>query len=146
MDSGMSASSWWWIAAGVLVAVELITGSFYLLMLALGATAGALAAHAGLSITLQTVATALVGGGATALWHLRRSRQPAPPAAEVNRDVHLDIGQTVQVSDWQPDGSAQVAYRGATWSVRWAGDGTPAPGEHVIVGMAGNQLRVARAR
>ena len=34
-----SFTSFWWIVAGVLVAVELATGTFYLLMLALGATA-----------------------------------------------------------------------------------------------------------
>ncbi|HEU6455220.1 MAG TPA: NfeD family protein, partial [Roseateles sp.] len=37
----------WWIAAGVLVAIELGTGTIYLLMLAVGAVAGALAAHLG---------------------------------------------------------------------------------------------------
>ena len=35
----------WWIAAGLLVVAELASGTFYLLMLALGAGAGALAAH-----------------------------------------------------------------------------------------------------
>ena len=34
-----SASTGWWLAAGVLVAAELATGTFYLLMLALGAAA-----------------------------------------------------------------------------------------------------------
>ena len=44
-----AASTVWWVVAGVLVAVELATGTFYLLMLALGAAAAALAAHAGRS-------------------------------------------------------------------------------------------------
>ena len=35
MEIGASAS--WWLIAGVLVAAELVTGTFYLLMLALGA-------------------------------------------------------------------------------------------------------------
>ena len=42
-----NASTGWWLAAGVLVVAELATGTFYLLMLALGLAAGALAAHAG---------------------------------------------------------------------------------------------------
>jgi len=37
----------WWLVAGALVALELTTGTFYLLMLALGAAAGAVVAHAG---------------------------------------------------------------------------------------------------
>jgi membrane protein implicated in regulation of membrane protease activity len=32
----LSASTYWWVAAGVAVAVELATGTFYLLMIALG--------------------------------------------------------------------------------------------------------------
>ena len=41
------ASTLWWVLAGVLVIAELLTGTFYLLMLALGSVAAAGAAHAG---------------------------------------------------------------------------------------------------
>jgi membrane protein implicated in regulation of membrane protease activity len=133
----------WWVIAGVLVAVELATGTFYLLMMAIGAVAGALAAHLGMSGSEQIIAAALVGGGATALWHFKRARAPRSAPAEANPDVLLDIGQTVQVDVWQPDGSARVQYRGAAWSVRYAGQGTPAPGRHRIVSVHGSQLSVA---
>ena len=43
----MEDSTLWWLAAGAAVIVELLTGTFYLLMLTLGLAAGALAAHAG---------------------------------------------------------------------------------------------------
>ena len=56
----------WWLATGALVAAELATGTFYLLMLALGAACGALAAHLGFASTAQVAAAALVGGGAAA--------------------------------------------------------------------------------
>lgn len=59
-----SAPTLWWILAGALVAVELATGTFYLLMLATGA--GALAAHAGLSASTEIVSAAIVGGGTAA--------------------------------------------------------------------------------
>ena len=36
----MEQSTLWWLAAGIVVAAELLTGSFYLLMLALGACRG----------------------------------------------------------------------------------------------------------
>ena len=65
----LSQATEWWIAAGVLVAAELATGTFYLLMLALGCVAGALGAHAGFTSTAQLVIGAAVGAGATALWH-----------------------------------------------------------------------------
>jgi membrane protein implicated in regulation of membrane protease activity len=135
----------WWLATGALVAAELATGTFYLLMLALGCAAGAVAAHAGLSGTTQVASAALLGLAATAAWHLHRLRQPPAPPSGSNRDVNLDIGSPVRVEQWQADGSARVPYRGSAWSARFAGNGTPRPGEHVIVGVQGSELRVAPA-
>ena len=137
-----SHATGWWIAAGVLVAVELATGTFYLLMLALGCVAGALAAHAGFAGTAQLVIGAAVGAGATALWHWRRLRAPQSAPSQSNRDVNLDIGQTLKVESWADDSTARVNYRGAAWSVRYVGDGMPRPGPHVIVGVEGSQLQV----
>src|SRR6188474_2810479 len=59
-----SNATWWWVATGVLVAAELATGTFYLLMMAIGTAAAALSAHAGAGFTGQLVAAALIGGGA----------------------------------------------------------------------------------
>ncbi len=140
-----SASTLWWLATGTLVAVELGTGTFYLLMLALGCAAAALAAHAGLGGTAQVALAALAGGGATGLWHLRRARAPRSAPAASNPDVVLDIGEPVHVTFWNADGTARVQYRGSSWSVRFSGPGTPAPGEHVIVALQGNQLSVSPA-
>jgi membrane protein implicated in regulation of membrane protease activity len=139
-----NASTWWWVATGVLVAAELATGTFYLLMLALGAAAAALAAHLGMAFSAQLVAAAVIGGGAVAAWHLRRMRQPAAPPAAENRDLNLDIGERVHVPAWNADGSARVSYRGASWAVRYAGTDTPAPGAHVITAVQGSELLVKR--
>jgi membrane protein implicated in regulation of membrane protease activity len=138
-----STSTLWWLAAGVLVAAELATGTFYLLMVALGVMAGALAAHAGLSGTAQVVLAAAVGAGATVAWHLQRSRSPRAAPAEANRDVNLDIGQTVHVPAWLPDGTARVSYRGAAWQVRLAAGKPAQGGEHVIVALHGSELLLA---
>jgi membrane protein implicated in regulation of membrane protease activity len=141
----LSAATGWWIAAGVLVAVELTTGTFFLLMLALGAAVGAVAAHAGLGLSAQVVAAALLGGGAVVAWHLKRSKQPNAEPAERNRDVNLDIGQSVHVGEWQADGTARVHYRGTAWSVRLAQGAAATPGPHVIVAVQGSELSVAPA-
>jgi membrane protein implicated in regulation of membrane protease activity len=138
-----SAATWWWVLAGVLVAVELATGTFYLLMLSIGAVAAALVVHTGAGTTAQVVIAALAGGGATAAWHVKRFRTPRSAPADANPDVLLDIGGTLYVAQWQPDGSARVPYRGAQWTVRYAGAGAPAPGEHRIVSVQGSQLSVA---
>jgi membrane protein implicated in regulation of membrane protease activity len=140
-----SAATGWWVLAGVLVAVELATGTFYLLMMALGAAAAALAANAGLGTAAQFIAAALVGGGATAVWHLKRARNPRSAPAASNRDVILDIGETLTIEAWMPDGTARAHYRGAAWAVRYAGSDTPTPGAYRIVALQGNELSVQHA-
>jgi membrane protein implicated in regulation of membrane protease activity len=134
------ASTLWWLAGGALVAAELASGTFYLLMLAVGTTAAALAAHAGAGVTLQLLAAALVGGGAVALWHLRRERPGARPDAAHDPAINLDIGSTVQVDAWRSDGSSRVQHRGAGWDARFVGTGTPKAGVHVITGVQGSCL------
>jgi membrane protein implicated in regulation of membrane protease activity len=138
-----NAPTLWWLTAGVLVAAELATGTFYLLMLALGCVAGALAAQAGAALSTQLVSAALLGGGATVAWHFKRLRRPPAAPTESNRDVNLDIGQQVHVPEWAGDGTARVHYRGAAWSVRLAEGAPTAPGPHVIVAVHGSELRVA---
>ncbi|NLZ42754.1 MAG: NfeD family protein, partial [Comamonadaceae bacterium] len=78
-------------------------------------------------------------------WHFKRFRAPTTAPVEANRDANLDIGQTLEVAQWQPDGTARASYRGALWSVRHAGGGAPQPGEQVIVAVQGNVLSVRPA-
>ena len=138
----LGAATWWWLVAGLLVLGELFVGSFYLLMLALGGVAGAVAAHLGAGYPAQLVTAALVGAGTTALWHFSRARAPRSAPVESNRDANLDIGQRVQVEAWDATGSARVQYRGSGWTAQYGGSGTPAPGLHVIVAVQGNRLIV----
>jgi membrane protein implicated in regulation of membrane protease activity len=135
-----STATSWWIVAGVLVAAELATGTFYLLMLALGAAAAALGAHLGLGFNGQLLSAALVGGGGVIAWHFKRRAEPRNLPAGENRDVNLDIGETVHVSAWDTEGNTQVNYRGANWSARYAGTGTPQPGVHRIHAIDGTRL------
>lgn len=138
-----SAATLWWVAAGVLVAIELTTGTFYLLMMAFGLAAAAIAAHLGLSGVTQIVVAAIVGGGATAFWHWRRYKQPTTAPAPQNRDVNLDIGAHVHVNTWATDGTTRIQYRGSEWSARLAPGASAAAGEHVITAVEGNWLVLA---
>lgn len=140
----MNDATLWWLLAGALVAAELLTGTFYLLMLALGAAAGALGAHLGLEGSTQIVAAAITGTVTTfAGYRYRRARATEAPRIEANPDVNLDIGQVVQVNQWDELGQSQVMYRGATWHARFAGSGTPTPGIHRIVALQGNTLELS---
>lgn len=128
----------WWVLAGALVAFELTSGSFYLLMLGVGAAAAALAAMAGLGTITQLVAAALVGGaGALGLAQWRK-RQPT--TRQESKDQHLDLGAKVEVIAWDALGTAQVRHRGASWTAILAPGQTATPGVYRIQAMAGNRL------
>ena len=135
-----SIAALWWVAAGVAVAAELATGTFYLLMIALGLGAGAIAAHLGFGVTAQVIVAALLGGGATAVWHWRRAQQPQSAPARENRDVNLDIGERVHVDAWGPDRTARVHYRGSAWTARLAPGAPAVAGLHLVSAVEGNWL------
>ncbi len=140
----------WLVGAGLLVVLEMFTGTFYLLMLAVGFAAGALAALTGLAMAWQLLAAALVGALGTL--GLRRSRfgKRSKVAASRNPDINLDIGQQVAVPEWEPsaDGGharARVMYRGALWDVEYATQGLPQPGRFTIIEVRGSRLIVGGA-
>ena len=131
----------WLVAAGVLVALELFSGTFYLLMVAIGALAGALMAFLRVDLPGQMLAAAIVGILATVL--LRRSRYGKTVSGDAQRDpnVNLDIGQTVQVTHWI-DGAARVMYRGALWDVELAPGAEARGGIFTIREVRGSKLIV----
>ena len=142
----MSETTLWWIAAGVIVGLELLTGTFYLLMLALGAAAAAISAQMGQPLATQMLIAGVVGGVAALGWHLRRQRSKdhAQSEGRANPDLHLDLGQTVEVAQWSPDGRARVHYRGAEWDARYLGPPPAQPGAHRIQAVEGNTLVLAK--
>ena len=140
----MAESTIWWVLAGVVIAVELVTGTFYLLMLSLGLIAAAIAAHLGAPTTLQLIVAALVGGGSVVAWRSYKQKTPCAPPASANHDVNMDIGETVHVAAWNTDGTSTVKYRGANWQVALAPGATPTPGPHIIVEVIGSKLIVKK--
>lgn len=140
----MADSTIWWLLAGALVALELVSGTFYLLMLALGAAAAALAAHLGVSLVTQLVAASVVGLGSVAIWYQIKKRRPGDPSARSQRSVNLDVGEIIQVDEWLPDGTAQVKYRGASWSVIQRPGNAPVPGSYRVAELVGSRLLVEK--
>ena len=141
----MAESTVWWVLAGALIAVELLSGTFYLLMMAIGLVAAALTAQIGASLSMQLVVAALVGGGAVIAWRAYKQRRPSAPRASANPDVNLDVGETVHVEAWDAEGHASVKYRGANWQVVIAPGITAVPGACTIVEVLGNRLIVKPA-
>jgi membrane protein implicated in regulation of membrane protease activity len=139
----MSDATVWWVLTAALVGVELVTGTLYLLMLALGSAAGAVASHLGLDLAGQLLVAAVGGGTAVVVLQKIRPKPSALPSA-ANQDMNMDIGGTVQIQKWLPDGSAQVKYRGALWTAV-ADETSPSelqPGKFHIVAVRGSQLVV----
>jgi membrane protein implicated in regulation of membrane protease activity len=136
-------SDWimWLIGAGVLIILELFSGTFYLLMIAIGMAAGAITALLRIDLPGQTLVAAVVGVIATVL--LRRSRLGKTERQDVASDpnVNMDIGQSVHVPAWQ-DGAARVMYRGAMWDVELAPGVAPQPGTFRIREVRGSRLIV----
>lgn len=131
----------WFIAGGVVLILELFSGTFYLLMIAIGMSAGALAALAGANGPLQGLCAAVVGVVATLL--LRRSRFGKAARRDVAQDpnVNLDIGQSVAVAHWV-DGVARVMYRGALWDVELIPGSDTQAGQYTIRAVRGSRLIV----
>ncbi len=138
----MASSTVWWLIAGGAIVLELLSGTVYLLLLSAGFAAAAVAAHAGASLTTQLEVAAVVGVGAVLIWHIIRRRRPAAQPTGANRDVNLDIGESVYVEAWNPDGTATVRYRGAQWTVVPRAGSTPSIGEHRVAEEVGSRLVV----
>ena len=140
----MADSSIWWLLTGAAVAIELVTGTFYLLMFAVGLAAAAIAAHLGMSLTAQLVIAALICGGAVVAWHLLRGKKMIGKKAEFNSDVNMDIGQTVHVDTWLADGTANIKYRGANWTAQLKEGSASGAGSYGIEQVIGSRLIVKK--
>lgn len=142
----MAAWIEWSCAAGILVILELISGTFYLLMIALGLCAGAAAAYFGQSIIVQQFSAAVVGLLAT--FSLNRSRFGARASftRASNQNPNLDVGQSVAVDVWHHHGdgvfTARAMYRGALWDIESIDATAPVAGSFFIADIRGSCLLV----
>lgn len=133
----MSNFSLWLVLAGILLIAEITTGTFYLLMVSLGAAVGALMAYLGYGLEIQIAAAAVLAvAGSLVL----RNRSVKRSKTDKQHDM-LDIGNNLQVTSWDANGRANVQYRGATWAAE-STDSTPVTGLHQIVDVQGNVLKV----
>jgi membrane protein implicated in regulation of membrane protease activity len=108
------------VVVGLLVIAELLTGTFYLscwLWVPLPARFALISAGHQQPDRRRGPA----GLRAVLVCYLLRKRSPRRQPASSNRDVNLDVGETVVIEQWNTDGTAQVRYRGATWTVMDAG-------------------------
>jgi len=135
---------WIWFGLAALALIgEVASGTFYLLLVALGLVGGGIAAWLAAGFEWQLAACAVVA--LLGLLVLRRAGvlKKREVNAARNADVNMDIGQTVQVEAWSDAGAARVWYRGAHWQAELAAGHPRMAGAHVIVEVRGNCLVLA---
>jgi membrane protein implicated in regulation of membrane protease activity len=126
---------YWFLLALVLVGMEMASGTFYLLMIAIAMAVGGLAALLGASMPWQLVLSALMAiAGAVILryWKGMQGKEPV--------NASLDIGQQVRVIRWNEDGTVRVFYRGAEWDAEPESTDTPREGTLYIGAVRGSSL------
>ena len=139
----MEHSLTWAIVGLVLVIAELLSGTFYLLVLGVAAFGSALAAWLGFDFGIQAGAFFVVAGVGCYAVHVYRAKNQAqqmPP---------IDAGQPASFEGWldQPAGLARVRYRGASWEARLDEAAPLQPGSVVyVLQTEGNTLRVSARR
>lgn len=131
----MAIYTYWFLLALVLLALEMATGTFYLLMLSVAMTVGGLAAWLSANMAWQLTLCALTIVAGTLILRRWKSSQHNKPG-----DTSLDIGQPVQVLSWHENGTARVLYRGAEWDAEPEAAGMPRDGSFYIKQMRGSSL------
>ncbi len=130
----MNESTLWWVIAGFFMSLELLAGSTYLIMLALGAAIAAVSAHLGATEPVQMTLATLTGGGLVMMCHRRLLKRGVLMLEDYSTTGlgDLDVGEVVCVKGWAPDGTAEVEYRGGSWLARHHGPLLPSSGTHRI--------------
>ena len=133
----------WAIMGLTLVIVELVSGTFYLVMLGVAAFGASAAAYLGYDFPVQAIVAAIVAGAGCYWVFAYRARNAAKQMAQV------DAGQPASFETWVDQGArlARVRYRGASWDAHVEGDQAAEPGAIVyVVSTHGNTLKVTARR
>lgn len=126
---------YWFLLALILLGLEMATGTFYLLALAIAMALGGVAALLTDSLVSQFVLCALaMFSGALILRRWKAMRR------NDSESTSLDIGQAVQILTWHENGSARVLYRGAEWDAELEAAGMPRDGVFFIKAVHGSTL------
>jgi membrane protein implicated in regulation of membrane protease activity len=135
----MDLSLAWAILGLVLVITELLSGTFYLLMLALAAFGAAGVAWFGQGFPVQAIVAAVVAAAGCYGVHLYRTKNAQSTMAPI------DTGMPANFENWIDAGArlARVRYRGASWDARVEGTEAVEPGAMLYVtATEGNTLKV----
>ena len=133
-----------WLAAGfALVIAELVTGTFFLLVLGIAAFAGSATAWFGMGFWVEALCAATVA--IAGVFWVRQQRKASPQADMAS----LDLGQAVTFDAWvsRDQGAARVSYRNTQWDAVVEGERDLDHGQLLFIhAVDGNTLRVAKTK
>ena len=138
----LNTSNYWVIAGIAMVIGEMLTGSFFLIFIALGAFAASLIATFSLPEWMQLATCAVVSiAGVTAL---RKTLQLK--FLKKTMEVKADVGREIQTDQAiSPHQRARIRYQGTSWEATNVGSEAVKAGDRImIVGMDGNSLLVRK--
>jgi len=133
----------WGVLGMVLVIAELLSGTFYLLMLGVAAFGAAAAAGMGLVFSVQSIVFSVVAVLGCYGVHAYRAKNKAEQMPSI------DAGMPANFESWVDSSArlARVRYRGASWEARVEGAEAVEPGATVyVLATDGNTLKVAKTR
>jgi membrane protein implicated in regulation of membrane protease activity len=109
----------WILAAITLVIVELLTGTFYLLVLGVAAAGGAALAYVGMPFWAQAAVATVIG--VLGVVFVQRYRSGVKSSGSINA---IDVGHRVTLESWinESEGIARVQYRGTLWDAKVVGE------------------------
>lgn len=108
----------WLVITLLIAALELLSGNFFMLLLAAAAGLVAIAAWLGLdSLSLQILLFGALSAGITLVWYRRRPKALTPEAPRVNVGRSRWVGREFVLPDGLVGGRARVALDDTTWSV-----------------------------
>jgi len=143
MNGELDPSLAWAILGLILVIIELVSGTFYLLMLGAAAFGAAGAAWLGQDLPVQALIAAAIAAAGCYWVHAYRVKNAA------SQMPHIDAGQPASFESWIDEGArlARVSYRGTSWDALIDGDASPQGGARLYVLSAnGNTLKVTARR
>lgn len=126
---------YWFLLAFGLLALEMATGTFYMLIVSIALGLAGIAALLGLNLPLQITLSAVASIiGTVILRHMKGMRTGKMISQS------LDIGQSVRVISWLEDGVARVHYRGTEWDAELESSSVPRDGVLYIKAIQGSKL------
>ncbi len=138
----MAGYVWWFVIGFGLLVAELLTGTFYLLIIAVAMGVAGLASLAGAPLAVELVIAAVIGLGGSMWLRTTRWGKRLHERGD-DRVQNMDIGQSLRVDQWTSTRTARAHYRGSVWDVELAPGEQPVAGEFVIREIHANRLIVA---